>query len=187
MEQKKYDNLLTYLNKGVYHYYVTSKYELVIQEIENKFPDSEFNWLIDSHYEYLLNCYDESINKNENPLNMLNNSRYLEGLAADECKELLQCFKDSLLPVYEKDYKDARKSLIKNCSGFILISIIICLGVYCAIYVCPEDAKTISKFGRLLFWGLLYFGIIVYYKVKTYRYESKIFRHFKQRLEYYKL
>ena len=41
MEQVKYDILLKHLNKGVYHYYVTSKYESEIQDIGRKYPDSE--------------------------------------------------------------------------------------------------------------------------------------------------
>ena len=187
MEQVKYDILLKHLNKGVYHYYVTSKYESEIQDIGRKYPDSEFNWLIDTHYEYLLHCYDESVNTNEDPHNKLNNCDYLEGLTTDECNELLQNFKSNLLPIYENDYNDARKSLIKNCSWLTLIIVLICIAVYCALYIYPDEAKTISRFGKILGWGVLYFGFMVYYKTKNYLQERNNYHRFKLGLENFKL
>lgn len=183
MEQKKYDTLIDHLNKGVYHYYISEKYEVDIQETENNYPESEFNWFIDSHYEYLLHYYDESIQSRENPRNKLNNSVFLQGLTSGECEELLHNFKDSLYSVYEKDYKEARKALIRNCSWFSLIFIIICIAIYCAVYAYPDEAKTISKFGKLLFYGMIYFGFMVYYKTKNYLQERKVYQSFKQGLE----
>jgi len=55
----------------------------------------------------------------------------------------------------------------------------------CFIY--PDEAKTISRFGKILVWGLIYFVIMVYYKTKHYLQERKNYHRFKLGLENFKL
>lgn len=186
MEQKTYDALLSYLNKGVYHCIISPKYELDIQEIEKKFPKSEINWLIDLHLEYLLHHYDESINKNVNPRSNLNNRDYLVGLTTDECNELLKIFKESMFSAHENNYKNSRKSLIKNCCLLSFVVIIICILIYCAI-IYQDEVKAISNLVLFLIGGIIYCGIMVYHKINVYLMERKIYLRFKQGLETYNL